>query len=218
MPEPTTRRADGDEAALTIPAAAFRDRVVRVAFSRGLLTTDEIASAWSDFEKEEGSPGSRFWRFVADRQRSGREAIYALAATTYGFDEIGISVSDVISFAREVKGQFSTEDWENMSRLRILPIGYHDDDAPQGRRLVFACSDPTRMEVNSFLSRLSKQSFVLVYAAATSIDYVVDRVLPVLFSGERKTSGRIFKPAVRLVPLDPIRDAVEDRGTYRRAA
>jgi len=143
--------------------------------------------------------------------------MFALAARIYGFEEVGISVSDTIVFVRAVTDRFSPKQWEELSRLRIVPIGYEDSVPAEDNRIVFACSDPTRIEVNNYLSSLSASSFVLKYAPAASVDYLLDRVLPVLFSGKR-SSGRIFKPAVRLVPLDPLRDIVEERGGYRRAA
>lgn len=219
MPEPTIRREpDGAPAARRIPAAALRDRVVRHAFSEGLVTQDEVARAWDNFSTSDMSGGARFWRFLAERQRSGREAVYALAARIYGFDEVGISVSDVIPFVRQVKDRFSPEEWDTMSRLRILPVGVERDESSGSERIVFACSDPTRLQVNSFLSKLSARSFILHYAAGTSVDYVIDRVLPVLFSSDAGKSARIGKPAARLVPLDPLRDMLKERGGYRRAA
>ncbi|NNE48483.1 MAG: hypothetical protein HKN37_17660 [Rhodothermales bacterium] len=219
MSEPERRVPDGDASDPTISSAAFRDRVVRAAFSDGIVSREQIIAEWDAFVAEPTSKGTRFWRFLANRQRAGREAIYALAARTYGFDEVGISVSDVIAVVRGVTSRFNRKEWETMSRLRILPIGFEDaGDGEQGRML-FACSDPTRMEVNSFLSRLSSRSFVLHYAAANSIDYVLDRVLPVLLSkGEGTTSNRVFEPNVRLVPLDPLRDIMEERKGFRRAA
>lgn len=203
---------------MTTPAGAFQDRVVRVAFSEGLLSRDEINNAWTEFRKTGRPRGARLWRFMADRQRNSREALFELAARVYGFEEVGISVSDVIAFVRNVSRRFTAAEWEQMSQLRILPIGIEDHDTPELGRLVFACSDPTRLEVNNFLSKLSPTSFVLLYASSTSVDYVIDRVLPVLFSGDRRMEGRIFKPAVRLVPLDPLREIMEERGGYRRAA
>lgn len=212
------RAADREPLAPIVPAAAFRDRVVRAALAEGLVTREEIGIAWTEFAGAEMPRGSRLWRHIAERRRTSREALYALAARIYGFDEVGISVSDVITVVRQVKGRFSTDQWDTMSSLRIVPVGFEDSSNPDESRIRFACSDPTRIEVNNFLSTLSNRSFVLRYAASTSIDYVLDRVLPVLFSSTRTESGRIFGPSVRLVPLDPLRKIVEERGGYRRAA
>ncbi len=219
MPDSTyPRAATNTSAAPIVPAEAFRDRVVRAAVTEGLISREDIAAAWANFKRDGAFRSARFWRLLAEHRGAGREALYALAARVYGFNEVGISVSDVIAFVREVTGKFSGEDWARMSELRIIPTGYDRSDASR-ERIVFVCSDPMRIEVNNFLSSLTARSFTLCYAPSASVDYVLDRVLPVLFSNARSHGkGRIFGPAVRLVPLDPLRDVMQERGTYRRAA
>jgi hypothetical protein len=219
MPDFMNRRVvDREPLAPVLPATVFRDRVVRLALAEGLVTREEVDAAWAEFAEADVPRGARLWRHIAYRRPTSREALYSLAARIYGFEEVGISVSDVIAFVRRVKGRFSEEQWKEMSSLRIVPIGFEDVGAPDSSRMLFACSDPMRIEVNNFLSTLSVRSFVLRYASSTSVDYVLDRVLPVLFSSTRPDAGRIFGPSVRLVPLDPLRKVVEERGGYRRAA
>ena len=213
------QRAESKESvAPIVPAEAFRDRVVRAAVTEGLISREDISAAWNDFKRDGASRNVRFWRLLAEHRKAGREALYALAARVYGFNEVGVSVSDVIAFVRQVTGRFTNEQWSKMSELRIIPTGFDGSDAG-GERIVFVCSDPTRIEVNNFLSSLTAHSFTLCYAPSASVDYVLDRVLPVLFSSARSEGkGRIFGPAVRLMPLDPLREAVHERGNYRRAA
>lgn len=105
-----------------------------------------------------------------------------------------------------------------MNDLRVLPVGFDNRDGTEseGGRMIFACSDPTRLEVNNYLSNLPVDSFVLRYASSRSVDYVLDRVLPVVFSRSKKTPEH--GPA-RLLPMDPVRDRqVTDEDGYRRAA
>ncbi len=224
MPEPNQSRNGGSfshepKAATGLSVESVRDRVVRAALSCALVTGRQVDEAWAAFKRVPRPQRGRFWRFVADRSGADREAFYALAARTYGFVEVDLSVSDLTVFLKEVRPTFNRRQWRTMAALRILPIGHGaEPDEGQGpHRMVFASSDPTRIEVNNFLSSLpAVKSFVLHYGAGPAIDYVLDRVLPVIFAA---TDGEeIFEGGARLVPLDPLRERVVDRGSYRKAA
>ncbi len=224
MPEPSLSRQTGTRshvhsASPGLSIESVRDRVIRAALSSGLASSNQLAEAWAEFSLAPRPQRGRFWRFLADRSGADREAFYALAAKTYGFEEVDLSVSDLIRFLRQVRGSFNSRQWRTMVALRILPIG-HDSAGDEGQnlqRLVFASSDPTRIEVNNFLSSLPVKSFVLRYAVAHAVDYVLDRVLPVIFS-TTDDSETIFDAGVRLVPLDPVRERVMERGSLRKAA
>ena len=221
MPEPSNHSRIASEerlAAAPIPGPAVRDRVIRAAIFAGLIHASDIGPYWLAYERLPHSGRQRFWRYLADQLGADREQFFSIAARTYGFDEIEMSVSDLIRFVQQVRSRFSKKAWRRMNDLRVLPVGMdgRDGTGSEDGRIIFACSDPTRLEVNSFLSSLPIDSFVLRYASWRSVDYVLDRILPVIFSKSKTLGDR--GPA-RLLPMDPIRDrAATDEDDYRRAA
>ncbi|MBT8400966.1 MAG: hypothetical protein KJO98_10865 [Rhodothermia bacterium] len=203
-----------------LPAAAVGDRVIRAAIFSGLMHASELTGFSADYEALPANERPRFWRFVADRHGADKEQFYSLAARTYGFEEIEISVSDLIRFVQEIRSDFSRTSWKRMNELRVLPVGKDGAREEVGdsaaARLIFASSDPMRLEVNNYLSTLPVPSFVLRYASARSIEYVIDRVLPVIFS--RRPNASESKPA-RVLPLVPASpQSGENDPDVRRAA
>lgn len=203
-----------------LPASAIGDRVIRAAVFSGLMHASELSRLWADYDAIPGTERPRFWRFVADRRPADREQFYSLAARTYGFDEVEISVSDLIRFVQEIRSDFSRKSWQRMNELRVLPVGKdvvrEDEGESAAARMVFASSDPMRLEVNNYLSTLPVPSFVLRYASTRSIEYVIDRVLPVIFS--RRLDEAESGPA-RVLPLAPVTPQSSEHGSeVRRAA
>lgn len=203
-----------------LPSAAIGDRVIRAAVFSGLMHASELSHLWTDYEAMPDAEQRRFWRFVADRRGADREQFYSLAARTYGFEEIEISVSDLIRFVQEIRFDFSRKNWKRMNELRVLPVGRdvarEEDGESPAARIVFASSDPTRLEVNNYLATLAVPSFVLRYASARSIEYVIDRVLPVIFS---RRPNEAESQAARVLPLAPVSPNSGEHGSdVRRAA
>ncbi len=203
-----------------LPAPAIGDRVIRAAVFSGLIHASELTRFWADYETAPSDKRPRFWRFVADRHGADKEQFYSLAARTYGFEEVEISVSDLIRFVQEIRSDFSRQCWRRMNELRVLPVGKErnreEDATSDAARMIFASSDPTRLEVNNYLSTLPVPSFVLRYASARSVEYVIDRVLPVIFS--RRPDSVEVGPA-RVLPLDPTAQQSRDPDSdLRRAA
>lgn len=148
----------------------LRDRVVIMSLFYEIAREEHVKQSWSRWQQglRQGSDDP-LWRVLVQHPKVDREAIFEVAAQIYGFQGADMIKMRALALLRDLSQTFTTEQWERMISLLVVPVGVGEDPRTGHARLIFATHDPTRPEVHRLLQSLKLDSFDLKYASPSAL-------------------------------------------------
>ena len=157
----------------------LRDRVVIMLLFKQIVRIDDVHKVYERWRKQGGGKSrDPLWRALANDPDFDRETIFAEAAQVYAFKEAAFERNDAIAFIRRHCDTFAVEAWEQMRKLRVLPIRQEVHVTKKEKRTIFISHDPSRLEVNRLMRELRLDSFELQYASESEVDAVIQEAFP----------------------------------------
>lgn len=150
--------------------AQLRDRVVIMLLFDQIIREEHVIDAWGRWQalREEGSK-EPLWRVVAELPQLDGDLIHAEAARVYGFSEVSLRRHVAVRLIERIRSQLSSEVWEQMVELRVLPVDEKARAIGYRPKLIFATHDPTRPEVKRLLRSVFPDRYELGYATEQSL-------------------------------------------------
>ncbi|ARA92499.1 type II secretion system protein E [Rhodothermaceae bacterium RA] len=169
---------DEDESSAFSPLN-LRDRVVIMLLYYETVRTEQVEEAWYRWvQLRKKGHREPLWRLLVQMEGVDRETVFKVAAQVYAFEEALIKKADVIKLIREFCETFSEEQWEELSRLKLIPIRQERDSEGRLRWMEFATHDPTRPELHRHLQQLKLERFELKYAPESLVETLIQEATP----------------------------------------
>ncbi|MGI9175279.1 MAG: hypothetical protein ACR2GR_08175, partial [Rhodothermales bacterium] len=158
----------------------LRDRVVIMLLFNEVVQVEQVEQAWREWKVlQKKGENEALWRILAAQPDIDRDRVFAEAADVYVFKKAEITASSAISYLRGVKKKYTGEQWEEMDRLGVVPIGQEDHlRGDEETRFLFATHDPTRPEVHNLMQGLGLERFELHYAPESSLRSLMEEAFP----------------------------------------
>lgn len=166
------------------------DRVVRTLLDKGLVRVAEVRPVFDVWiaQTEEGAPGRRLWRMLAQALPKKAEQIRGVAASVYAFDEAIVSTSDGLQFIEDVWSNWSVEQWAELRRAKCLPIRIESSSvADEKDRYIFVSHDPTRVDLQPMIRGLGVEDYELRYSPEEIVTNIGDRIKEFVAESDQKS-------------------------------
>lgn len=176
---PSDTPATFDAAGATEPAAPspleklMEDRVVVALLREEVI---DIPQALLALRKHQADAGSQLWRVAADLPEVDRNAVFATAAQVLGYATVDLSDrKPAAALVEAAMGLFPPSVGSEMLQLDLLPYALAIDAVSQQHTLTLATYDPSRQQVEAFVTKLPVR-VELRFAPASNILEHIARV------------------------------------------
>ncbi len=160
-------------------ALDLRDRVVIMLLFDQIVSEERVAEAWALWQQEfKGDPRKPLWRLLTLVPELDRELIFAEAARVYGIEEARIVRLGALHVIEKLHRLVPRRQWEQMIKLRMVPIAEAEQNHSHRMRLIFATHDPTHLEVQALMPQLNLAGYELRYAPELEVVDLLAEAFP----------------------------------------
>jgi type IV pilus assembly protein PilB len=160
--------------AVPFETAIVRDRVVARLKKNEVVTDEQLQTAWTEWSRlREQNIRVPLWRLLTMDQSLDSDEIYVEAASVYAFKEVEIEEKAALDFIESCKDDFSTDTWDSMVELFVLPVSREPNEKTPDAKWTFATHDPTRPEVHQLIQSLHLKRFEIMYIPQSFVGILI---------------------------------------------
>lgn len=146
---------DGPGGRTDFSALNLRDRVVIMLLFDQIVREEQVANVWPLWRQQSTSEAELpLWRMLTLVPEINRELIFAEAARVYGIEQVHIERRGALPLIEKVYHYCPRPLWDQLVRLRTVPVAEGKQQHSQRPRLIFATHDPMNPDLQELLPQL----------------------------------------------------------------
>ena len=186
--ERANRISEGPDSRPDFLALNLRDRVVIMLLFDQIVREDQVANVWPLWKQQSASEAELpLWRMLALVPEVNRELIFAEAARVYGIEQAHIERRGALPIIEKVYHYCPRPLWDQLVRLRAVPIAEGKQQHSQRDRLIFAAHDPMNPDLQDLLPQLAKDGYEVRYAPEAEVVALLAEAFPWKYKALQET-------------------------------
>ncbi|HMB89602.1 MAG TPA: hypothetical protein VKP65_02065 [Rhodothermales bacterium] len=197
---------DGFDGRTDFSALNLRDRVVIMLLFDQIVCEEQVANVWPLWKQQSTSETELpIWRMLTLVPEINRELIFAEAARVYGIEEVHIERRGALPIIERVYHHCPRPLWDQLVRLRTVPVAAGTQQHSQRSRLIFATHDPMNPDLQELLPQLGMGGYEVRYAPEEDVVNLLADAFPWKYKALREafeTEREMFAQVAEEAPVE----------------
>lgn len=160
-------------------ALNLRDRVVIMLLFDQIVREEQVANVWPLWKQQSSSESEQpLWRMLTLVPELNRELIFAEVARVYGIERVHIERRGALPIIEKVYRHCPRSLWDDLVRLRVVPVAEGEQQHSQRARLIFATHDPMHPDLQALLPQLGLGGYEVRYAPEEEVVHLLAEAFP----------------------------------------